>query len=889
MFFGQNETIPAGKSFITTWLLCVIWSFYGQAQIDPIERVATLTSGKRSIESCLIELASQGIELSYSDNILPLRKTVEIKITKRSVYQHFLTLFDDEKVGFESRGNLILLYRSKKKLSKKIVLSGYVWDAISGESLIDAHVWVDSLNRGTTTNEYGFYSLSIRHGTHKISSSYLGVNKTTEPLLFRENTRLNFNLEIPVSELNEVIVSSRDQDVDLKQTPTGYHKIDLNTFSQVPYFLGEVDILQGALMLPGIKNLGEDAIGLNIRGGSTDQNLILLDEAPIYNSSHLFGLISVFNPDAVQQVEIHKSGLPAKHGGRASSVINVRKKDGNDKEYHMTGGIGLASTRLMVEGPLKMERSSFLLSARSSFTNFSFFNFGDDISFNDTRASFHDLNAKLNFKINKKNKVYLSGYFGNDRNRIGEDQLRRWGNNTVTFRWNRQITPKLFMNTTAYFSEYSYRTGQPNKGIGEFIGTASNTDYAVKSDFSYFQSPGNSFDFGAGLIFHRIHPGDREPNIGNETFNAIQLDSKHAIEPYVYFANQQQISDRINLNYGIRFSQLNNIGPGEVFIYEENEVRETENIIDTINYKNNELIKSYKGVEPRISINYTVGQNSSFKLSFDRTVQYMHLISNTASPSPTDVWQLSDTYIKPQEANQLTFGYQQFLGEHFELTAEVFGRKMYEIIDYKNGADLLLNNSIETELLSGDGRAFGFEFLIKKNHDKLSGWISYNLSKSERRIRGITPELSVNEGRYFPADFDRLHDFTMVGIYNINNRWSLSSSFVFRTGRPITLPNAKYEFENSVVPNFSERNNGRIANYHRLDISAVFKGKKASKRKREQKVEDYWTFSVYNVYSRRNAFSYFFRQSEEVPFQTEIVKYSILGSIVPAITYNFRF
>ncbi len=856
------------------------------SQTALLDKVISLEPGIRTIESLLQEIIDNDVNLSYNDNSLPLGKFVKIKTASRTVHQHLITVFNDEKIAYEQSENSILLYKSSKRLKKKVAIRGVIKDQSTGESLIGAHIWIDSLDIGTTTNEYGFYSISVRQGDYTLNSSYLGYETSSEELILRKNRRINFVLSPKPPELKEVIISSQDQDYILDHEPTGYHKMDMATMGQIPYFLGEVDVLQGSLLLPGISKLGEDAIGLNVRGGTTDQNLILLDEAPIYNSSHLFGLISVFNPDAVKQIEIYKSGIPSSYGGRASSVIHVRKREGNDQDFHITGGIGVASTRLMVEGPIVKNRSSFLVSARSSFTNF---NFNDEISFRENRASFHDINAKFNFRINKRNTIYLSGYFGNDRNKMGENQLRRWGNQTATFRWNSQITPKLFMNASAVFGDYSYKTGKPNKGIGEFIGTASNISYSVKSDFTYYKSPNNSFDFGGGLILHRIRPGDRIPNLGNQTFNKISLDSEHGLEPYFYFRNEQKLSDRITFNFGLRISQLLNLGSGDVFVYQEGESREKKSITDTISYDSKDVIKRYNGIEPRISLNYRLSPNSSLKLSYDRVIQYLHLISNTISPLPTDVWKLSGTHVSPQIGNQIAVGYLKQFAGNIDLSVELFGKKMIDIIDYKDGADLLLNHIIETELLSGEGKAYGIEFSLGKKAAKLSGWLSYTLSRSERRITGKTPGESINNGDYYPNDFDRTHELSLVGIYGLNERWSFSSNFIYNTGRPITFPEGKYQFENSLIPNFTSRNKNRISDYHRLDLSATYHGRLETKKGRKRKIEDYWTFSLYNVYARRNAFSYFFRQSESNPIKTEVVKYSILGTIIPAVTYNFRF
>ena len=888
------DILSKSKTFRSLLLAVALFCFSlgsTHAQSGLLEKEVDVKPGRKTVESILAEMAQQGINLSYSDNAIPIHKLVEIKVTPRSVYQHFLTMFNSERVAFEERGSTILLYKSNQRVKKKITISGVVKDANSGENLIGAHIWIDSLKLGTTSNEYGFYSLSIRQGKHQLISSYLGYETTSPTTEIIKNTRINFEIDIKTPYLREVIISPREREVELSETPAGYNKIDLQLMGKLPYFLGEVDILQSTLLLPGIKTLGEDAIGLNIRGGNADQNLILLDDAPIYNSSHLFGLISVFNPDAVSHAEVFKSGIPVAYGGRASSIINIRKREGNNKEYHVTGGLGLASTRIMAEGPIIMDRSSFLVSARSSFTNFNFFNFSDKVIFQDNSASFHDVNAKFHFKLNRKNTIYFSGYFGNDRNRIGDNLLRRWGNRTATVRWNRQITARMFMNNTIYASNYSYTTGQPNKGIGEFTGTSAIIDYAIKSDFSFFKSPKNSYDFGTGLIFHRLNPGDREPNIGNETFNPIALDSEHAFEPYIYFSNHRKISDRLSINLGLRLSSMYKIGPGDVFVYNDGESKEKSSISDTIPYKKNELVKRYAGIEPRVTFNYLIGENSAIKWSYDRTLQYLHLISNTISPSPTDIWKLSSTYIKPQTAHQVTIGYYRTIKTGLDASVEFYGRKTKNITEYKDGADLLLNDAIETELINAKGRSYGIEFLIKKKSDRFNGWLSYTVSRSERKMTSALQNEQLNDRTYFPADFDRTHDLAVVGIYQLSKRWSLSSNFIFRTGRPIALPESKYEFENSIISNFTLRNQGRIANYHRMDVSATLKTNKGEMRKngKTKKLDDSWTFSIYNLYAQRNAFSLLFRQSDSNPYATEVIKSSILGTIIPSVTYNFRF
>ena len=878
--------------FILVALL--VYPFF-HASAQQLSRTIQLSPGLRTVPGILHEIdAIEGINLSYATSILP-GSTIDVDGEPRTLMGYLNLLFDKGGYSFIEKNNVVLILRSKQAQTatspQTFTISGIVSGKKNGELLVGANIWVDSLNTGVSTNAYGFYSLTLPKGSYQLRISYLGFEPMKSQVLIDRNLKYNFKMEESISELNEVIVSPEGRPMLLYETHPGKHKMDLKTFGKIPYFLGEVDVQQGALTLPGITNLGEDAIGLNVRGGSTDQNLMLLDEAVVYNTSHFFGLVSIFHPDAVKDVEIFKGSIPTAYGGRASSVIHVRKREGNYNKFGVAGGLGLATGRLLVEGPIKKDKISFLLAGRVSYTSL-LFDILNESRLQSSTANFHDINAKISFNFNENNRLYISAYTGRDSNRTGTDLLRKWGNNTATVRWNHTFSPKLFMNYSAVFSDYEYQTGDPQL-VGQVVGTSQIRNYTTKGDFTWFPNPSNTVSFGGGVTFHRLNPGDRLPNDEQAVENPIILDSEHGIEPYIYIDNEQKLGSRLKLFYGLRFSALLNMGPGDVFLYEADQPRERETIVDTLSYDKYEVIDYFLGLEPRLALNYTLSPRSSVKLSYNRTVQYLHLISNTSSPAPTDVWTLSGPYIEPQIGNQVTGGYFRTLAkDKLEFSVELFYRFMDNILEYKDGAELLLNETIETELRSGIGRAYGAEFYLKGNFDRFTGWMSYTLSRTERKVDGATNPEKINQGNWFPTDYDKTHNFSMTGIYRLNERWSLSGNFIFQTGRPLTFPDAKYQFENIIVPNFPDRNQDRISSYHRLDIAATLSGKTYKfKRGKEtkRKMEDQWVFSIYNVYARQNAFSYFFRQDPMNPGQTEIVKYSILGTIIPSVTYNFRF
>ncbi len=824
--------------------------------------------------------------LVYSTDRLP-NKQIELPALRISEDQLIRILAKNGYRIVSRTDRILLTAKSENASTTRVTLSGYVRDQRTGEALIGATIFEESKKVGVVTNRYGFYALSLPPGPQALTISYVGYLPRKLELEITNDRRQRIDLEEASLQLDHVTISSRPPSYNVQSMIPGINTLSFETDNHIPYFMGEVDVFQGSLTLPGIKILGEEATGINVRGGGIDENLILLDEAPIYNPSHYFGLVSVFNPEAVNDIQFLKGFFPANYGGRASSVITIHQKEGNNQETHFVGGLGLLSARLMAEGPLQRGRSSFLVSARQSLLNPTQLGDGD---IEGSSTFFTDFNLKANWRINDRNTFFISSYLGNDRNTTGFDGQRRWGNRTFTFRWNKQYKQRLFSHFSAVFSEYNYRIVEPREA-GSFIGKFRIIDYSLKLDQTFFQSPTSQFDFGVSTTFHRLKPGERLPFDPDDTStNPLDLDSEHGIESGLYGSHEWSVFPKLKVLYGFRFSTLHNIGPSQVYTYAEGEPWTDQSIIDTLQVDRGQLIASFYNVEPRIATNWSLTKNSSIKASYNRTYQYIHLISNTVTPSPTDIWKLSDRSISPTRTDHFSLGiYSNFKDNSWESYIDVFYKDIRNTTEYKNGADLLFNENIETELIKADARAYGAEFFLKKNVGKSSGWLSYTLSRAERRTITDFPEEQINAGEYFPDDNDKTHDLSVVFLHRFSPRISFSSSFNYSTGRPITLPTGKYTFEGNPIPHFSGRNKSRITDYHRLDLSVRLEGKKLAAEDKPKRFNNYWTFTVYNVYARKNAFSYFFRASEQDPKETEIVRYSVFGTIIPSITYNFSF
>ncbi len=764
--------------------------------------------------------------------------------------------------------------------AQDITLSGYIKDAANGEALIGATVYIPTLKQGTASNSYGFYSLTVPTGTYRLTVSYIGYITTEETVEANENQNITFSLKDNSKEIDEVVVSAEAANANVERVEMGVAKLPIKTIQKLPAFMGEVDIIKTIQLLPGIQSGGEASSGLYVRGGGPDENLMILDEAPVYNASHLMGFFSVFNSNAINDIQVYKSGIPAEYGGKASSVIDIRQKDGNSKKFGMDGGIGNLSSRLTLEGPIIKDKWSFILAGRRTYYDVLGRAAGiEELSNN--KLYFYDLNGKSNLVINDKNRIFISGYMGEDNFELGESIYMRWGNATATVRWNHIFGEKLFMNVSAIYSNYDYNLGVPGDNADNFDWSSRIRDYNGKLDFTLFLNPRNTIKYGLNVIHHNFRPGKVETNGENSMFSDMELAHYNALESAIYLSNEQKISDRFSVQYGVRLSHFQQIGDGEVNYYKNPEKPQDDELTGTEKFgKWDKIGDAFVHLEPRLAMKYTLDRNSSAKASYNRMVQNLHLITNTQSPSPLDIWLPTSTYIDPLIVDQVSVGYfRNFRNNMWETSVELYYKDMQNVLDYKEGAELFLNEEIETELLHGSGESKGMELLVKKAQGKLTGWVGYTWAKTTRTVEGI------NNGNPYPSSYDRTHDLSIVSNYELNERWNLSANFVFSTGSPTSYPVAKYNIQGNQVYEYSSRNSNRIPNYHRLDLSATYDFKKNKNRRFKQSIN----FSIYNVYGRRNAYSITPEANEDNLQQTEFVRLSIIGAPIPSITYNFKF
>lgn len=777
-------------------------------------------------------------------------------------------------------------------------LSGIVKEQSSGETLIGVNVIFNDILRGTTTNEYGFYSITLPKGTYSIEISYLGYETIVKEIILEKNVKENFNLEFTSEQIDEVVVKSNSAFINLKKPEMSVHKVKISTIKEMPVVLGEVDIIKSIQLLPGVTSAGEGASGFNVRGGAEDQNLVLLDEATLYSSSHFFGFFSIFNADAVKDIKLYKGGIPAKYGGRVSSVLDVHQKDGNKKEHHFTGGIGLISSRIMAEGPLKENKSSYLIAGRGSYAHI-FLKLREQTK--DNTIYFYDLNTKLNFDIDDNNKLFASGYFGRDAFNIANLFVNSYGNQTFNVRWNHLFSDQLFSNLTLIYSEYQYFLNLDFVGFDWDSGIQ---NFHLKYDFKHYISDEFSLSYGLSGIHYHFNPGEITKSKEDSPINDEKLDQKYAIETGAYVEAEHSINDRLAVNYGFRISSFLRMGGQPIYSYENNEpvafneilgIYEEGIVNDTIYYDRGTVIKPFYGFEPRLSISFKANENNAFKASYNRMFQYIHLISNTVSAAPLDVWAPSGTYIEPQILDQFAIGYFKNLKDgDYSIETEMYYKDVQNRLDYRDGADLIAQNQIETILLSGKSRSYGLELSLKKNTGNFKGWISYTLSNTEQKVEGKTPEATgINNGEWYKSPYHKLHDISITTSYLLSEKWKFGANFVYQSGRPVTYPNGQYttsingDYEGTgntlSVPIFSKRNEFQLPSYHHLDISATYTPKKNKARKWQGE----WVFSIYNLYGRRNAASIDFRTNEETR-QNEAVRTSIFG-FTPSFTYNFKF
>lgn len=783
---------------------------------------------------------------------------------------------------------IIILFSFSAFSQEKFTLSGNITDHKNNETLIGVNIYVPDLKIGTTTNEYGFYSLTLPKGEHQVEISYIGYQTIEQTIILNQNTKNNFALNEGGEELQEVIITDNKSKTNIKSPEMSVNKLSISAIKKMPVVLGEVDVLKSILLLPGVTNAGEGAAGFNVRGGGADQNLILLDEATIFNSSHVFGFFSVFNPDAIKDLKLYKGGIPARFGGRASSVLDIYQKDGSSKNFHMNGGIGLISSRLLAEGPLVKDKGSFLIGGRASYAHL-FLKLSEDQKNN--AAYFYDLNTKLSYKVNDNNSLYLSGYFGRDVFSLNKSFTNIYGNSTLNLRWNHLYSDKLFSNLSLIYSDYYY--GLDLDFVG-FKWDSGIKNYNIKYDFKHYISDKFKLNYGLNGIYYEFNPGTIKPTGEDSGINPDQLDKKYAFEPSVYLDAENQLSEKITVSYGLRYSLFYRLGASTINYYDNNnpvvfnsdlQIYEKGTPTSTEYFGKNKVIQDYNNLEPRLAVSYQFKENQSVKASYNRMAQYLQLISNTSSPTPLDVWMPSDNYIKPQIADQVALGYFRNINNGaYSLEVETYYKEIKNRLDYIDGADLIANDAIEQVILNGQMRSYGLEIMFRKNEGKFNGWISYTLSKSEQQTPGRTPEeTGINNEKWYNSPYDKTHNLAITSAYNLNEKWSFGANFALQSGQPVTYPNGQYEYLGITIPSYGLRNEHRLPAYHHLDISATL----TPTKNKDRNWKGEWVFSIYNLYNRMNAASINFRQNVDTA-ANEAVKTSIFG-IVPAVSYNFKF
>ena len=770
-------------------------------------------------------------------------------------------------------------------------LNGYIKSASDGESLIGATIYINEIQGGVITNPYGFYSITLEEGEYNIEYRYIGYISLKKKIILDKDQKIDIELLSEDIELENILITSESENENVSSTEISTFKLDIGKINEIPTFLGEVDIIKAIQLIPGVSTVGEGGSGFNVRGGSVGQNLVLLDEAPVYNSSHLLGFLSVFNPDAVKDLKLYKGGIPARYGGRLSSILDIRMKDGNNKKRSISGGIGSIFSRLTIEAPIVKEKSSFILALRRSYADVLAKPFLKNSNFlNDGWAlNFYDLTAKINFNLDEKNRIFFSSYLGRDIFRFDERQGFNWGNRTGTIRWNHLFNDRLFSNFTTIYSNYDYQLAFGSDDRNKFEWDSKIETLNLKPEFTYFINTNNEFSIGGEFLIYRFEPANAQ-GVSDGKITDITLPKKYAFESSIYFGNEQKINN-ISFSYGLRTSTYTYLGPGTKYIFNpptnpgDRKTINSEEKMDK--WKN---IQSFSNLEPRISINYKLNDSNSLKISYNKMVQYIHLLSNTAASSSLDVWTPSTNNIKPEKVDSYAIGYfKNFKENIFESSIEFYYKKLKNQIDYIDGADILINKYIEGDLLFGIGRAYGMELLFRKKSGRVNGWVSYTLARTELKIDGI------NNFKWYPTRYDQTHNLKFTSNFDLNKRISFAGNFTFISGTPVTFPTSKYVIQGFVIPHNSNnsRNDRRIPNYHRLDFSVTINGKKENKKGKIRKNNNSLVIGIYNVYNRENPFSIYFSQGKKVASESfvpgQVTRLSIIGSFVPSITYNFKF
>ncbi|WET01368.1 TonB-dependent receptor [Flavobacterium sp. YJ01] len=790
-------------------------------------------------------------------------------------------------VQFSIVGNNIFVKQksqSQKATKKKSKLKGQIFDN-ERQPVIGANVFIKELEAGTITDLNGKYSFEIPNGTYTLMISYVGSKNQEKQITVSDDVTMNFSIESDSQQLGEVIVMN-NKATDIKTTQMSVNKLSMQEIKKIPVAMGEPDPLKSILTLPGVTNAGEASSGFNVRGGAADQNLILLDGAPVYADSHMFGFFSIFNADIVNGLDLYKGGIPSKFGGRVSSVLDVAQQTGDFQDYKVNGGIGIISSRLLVQGPIQKEKSSFILSGRTSYAHL-FMKLAD----NNNSAMFYDLNAKLNFRFDANNTLSFSGYFGNDLFDINDRFASTYGSTMGILSWKHKFSNSLNSNLSAFYSDYRFNLEIP---IESFKWDSNIQSYGLKYNWNYQKTEKFKINYGIDGLYYNFNPGVVAPTASDSQFNYKQLDKKYALEASAFIDFENQITEKLNFRYGLRYSSFYRFGPEPISTYENGQavvynplykIYEEGTPTGTINYKKGQAISTFNNLEPRAALSYAFNEETSIKASYNRMAQYIHILANTQSPLPMSIWTPSGPFTKPQLLDQYAMGYfRNFKDGDYSLETELFYKNVQNRIDYIDGADVLANNNIEQVILNGKARSYGMELLFRKNVGVFTGWISYTLSRAEQKTPGRTPEEpGIANGDWYLSGYDKLHNLSIVGSYELNPKWSFNGNFTLQSGQPVTYANGYYEMGGIHVPNYSLRNENRLPLFHHLDLAATYTPKPDKKKG----WQSYWVFSLYNVYNRKNAASVSFTTNEDTG-ANETRRLSIFG-IVPGVSYNFKF
>jgi hypothetical protein len=774
-----------------------------------------------------------------------------------------------------------LWYVGKGSSTGNATIAGYVRDIKSGEPIIGASVYIDTPRIGVNTDQYGYYSITLPKGYHTIKILSTGMKETKRLVILNGDGKLNIDLEEYIANLKTVTVQT-EKNSNTRGLQMGASIISIKTIKQIPVVFGEADISKVVLALPGVTSVGEASNGFNVRGGSVDQNLILFSDATVYNSSHLFGFFSSFNPDVVKSIELYKSSIPEKYGGRLSSVLDVDVKDGNTKKWTGAAGIGPLTSKFYIEGPLKKDKTSVIASVRSTYSDW-ILNQIPNSAYNNSTANFNDVTLRISHTINTKNSLYITGYLSNDRFRLDRDTLYTYSNKNANLKWKHIFNNKLFMVITGGIDHYDYSVSSEQNEVSAFKLGFNINQYNFRTDFTYALNSKNKIDFGLSSIYYQLHPGSLTPEGGKSLVTPNIMQTEQALESAVYLGDEYAVNSNLSIDAGLRYSVYNYLGPHSVNSYLPGIPKDTTTITSTTDYTKGQVIKTYSAPEIRLGTRYSISDNASFKASFNTMQQFIHLLSNTTTISPTDIWKLSDPNIKPQNGYQISLGYyQNFHSNTIETSVEAYYKRTRNYLDYRSGANLILNPHIETDVIATKGEAYGVEFLIKKNAGKLNGWLSYTYSRTLLKSDDISQGEIVNNGAYYPASFDKPNSVNFISNYQFSHRYNISLNIVYSTGRPITLPLAVFNSGGTTGLYYSDRNAYRIPDYFRTDISMNIDGN----HRIHQRFHNSWSFGVYNLTGRQNVYSVYFIQQNGVAKGYQL---SIFGTVIPFVTYSIRF